>query len=165
VPGTVKIQQNALLDNSKYPALIAHSGTAGTSLTRRVTSQYTAGALDVHVAGGTITAGTITIGTSINTYGTSGSITDGSTGTIVDYVTPAGFELKGFVATGEGQGFYYLQIGAGTTKYSYRTSIADKNAQVVLPNPEVIAASTNLFLKIDNENGNTVNFEGAILGE
>ena len=47
-----------------------------------------------------------------------------------------------------------MEIGAGTTKYVYRTSVADKNAQVVLPNPETIASSTNLFLKVDNENGN-----------
>ena len=47
----------------------------------------------------------------------------------------------------------------------YRNSIADKNAQVVLPNPETIASSTNLFLKVDNENGNTVNFQGVVVGE
>ena len=165
MPGTIKIQQNAIQDNSKFPALIAHSGTAGTSLTRRVTSSQTAGALDIHVMGGTVSGGTFVVGTAINTFGTTGSITDGSTGTLVNYTTPASFKLRGFVASGEGQGFYYLQIGAGTTKYVYRTSVADKNAQVILPNPEPIASSTNLFLKVDNENGNTINYEGCLLGE
>ena len=163
--GTVKIQQNALQDNSRFPGLIAHSGTAGTSLIRRITSSQTAGALDIHVMGGTVSGGTFVVGTAINTFGTTGSITDGSTGTLVSYITPANFKLRGFVASGEGQGFYYLEIGAGTTKYVYRTSVADKSAQVILPNPEPIASSTNLFLKVNNENGNTVNYEGVIIGE
>jgi len=108
---------------------------------------------------------TTTTAAAINTFGTTGSILDGATGTIVSYITPAGFKLKGFIANGEGQGYYYLQIGAGTTKYSYRTSIADKAAQIILPSPETIPSSTNLFLKVDNENGTTVNYEGAIIGE
>lgn len=152
--------QNAINDNNSIYALTAHTGTAGTAETVRVTADST-GALNI---AGTISA-TSTTAAAINTYGTSGSIADGATGTIVNYVSPANFKLKGFIASGEGQGFYYLQIGAGTTKYIYRTSIADKNAQVVLPNPEAIASSTNLFLKVDNENGNTVNYEGAIIGE
>ena len=152
--------QNAIQDQNFFPALTAHTGTAGTADTIRVTADST-GALNI---AGTISA-TSSTANAINTFGTSGSITDGSTGTIVSYITPANFKLRGFVASGEGQGFYYLQIGAGTTKYSYRTSIADKNAQVVLPNPEAIASSTNLFLKVDNENGNTVNYEGVIIGE
>ena len=146
------------------PALIVHSGTAGTAQTRRVTSQNTAGAVDVHIAGGTVSA-SATTANAINTFGTTGTIADGVTGTIIDYVTPANFKLKGFVASGEGQGFYYLEIGAGTTKYVYRTSVADKNAQVILSNPEAIASSTNLFLKVDNENGNSVNYQGVIIGE
>ena len=156
--------QDAEFDRNNISGLLAHSGTAGTSQTRKITSENTAGALDVHVAGGTVSA-SATTANAINTFGTSGSITDGSTGTLVSYITPAGFKLRGFVASGEGQGYYYLQIGAGTTKYSYRTIIADKNAQVILPNPEPIASSTNLFLKVDNENGNTVNFEGVVIGE
>ena len=150
-------------DPNHVPALIAHTGTSGTSQTQRVTSQNT-GALDVHIASGTVSA-SATTANAINTFGTTGTITDGVTGTIVSYVTPANFKLRGFVASGEGQGFYYLEIGAGTTKYVYRTSVADKNAQVVLPNPEAIASSTNLFLKVDNENGNSVNYQGAIIGE
>src|SRR3990167_221125 len=106
-------------DPNHVPALIVHSGTAGTAQTRRVTSQNTAGAVDVHIAGGTVSA-SATTANAINTFGTTGTIADGVTGTIIDYVTPANFKLKGFVASGEGQGFYYLEIGAGTTKYVYR---------------------------------------------
>jgi len=156
--------ENAIQDDNQFTALTAHSGTAGTAQTRRLTSENTAGALDIHIAGGTVAASSTTA-SAINTFGSSGSITDGSTGTIVDYVTPAGFKLRGFVASGEGQGYYQLQIGAGTTKYIYRTTIADKNAQIILSNPEAIPTSTNLFLLIDNDNGNTVNFEGCLLGE
>jgi len=172
--------QNARQDDNQFPALTAHTGTAGTSTVVRVVANSSGqiGVFGTVATGASVTVGTIdeitnivggTLSTSsttgINTFGTSGSITDGSTGTLVSYITPAGFKLRGFVASGEGQGYYYLEIGAGTAKYMYRTSIADKNAQVVLPNPETIASSTNLFLKVDNENGNTVNYQGAIIGE
>ena len=177
---TVKANQDAIQDNNKYPALTAHTGTAGTALVVRVVAN-SSGQIGVYgtvETGASVTVGTIdeitnivggTLSTSsttgINTFGSTGSIDDNTTGTIVSYITPAGFKLRGFMASGEGQGYYYLQIGAGTTKYAYRTSIADKNAQVILPNPETIASSTNLFLKVDNENSSTVNYEGAIIGE
>src|SRR3990167_8226645 len=54
----IKAHQDAIIDNSqKTPALIAHSGTAGTALTRRITSTNTAGALDVHIAGTSVEIG------------------------------------------------------------------------------------------------------------
>ena len=90
MPGTVKVQQNALQDNSKNPALIAHSGTAGTALTRRITSSGTPGALDVMVVGTSVTIGggsnvNIVTGTQ-QTLGTVGVLNTGSvvvtTGTI-----------------------------------------------------------------------------------
>ena len=172
--------QNSRQDQNNVNALIAHTGTAGTAETVRVVAD-TAGRIGVYgsvetsasVSVGTIAEITNIVGgtlstsstTGINTFGTSGSIADSTTGTIVSYITPAGFKLRGFVASGEGQGYYYLQVGAGTTKYVYRTSVADKNAQVILPNPETIPSSTNLFLKVDNENGNTVNYQGVVIGE
>ena len=54
--------QDAIQDKNWKPALLAHTGTAGTAETIRVTSQNTAGAVDVHIAGGSavVTAGTFT---------------------------------------------------------------------------------------------------------
>src|SRR3990167_6534674 len=79
------MDQPSRQDQNHVNALIVHSGTAGTAQTRRVTSQNTAGAVDVHIAGGTVSA-SATTANAINTFGTTGTITDGATGTIVDYL-------------------------------------------------------------------------------
>ena len=178
--------QPARQDSNQFPTNIYVAGTSGTAAagTEDIVqgradpttgAQYVynlgpAGTTSTAISGGTLNlleAGTFstTVTAAINTYGTSGSIADGATGTIVNYTSPAGFKLKGFYASGEGQGYFYLQIGSGTTKYFYRTSVADKVAKVALPNPEAIPTSTSLLLKVDNENGDTRNFEGAVLGE
>src|SRR3990167_2526845 len=149
-------------DANQFPTNIYVAGTTGTAMAG--TEDIIAGRADPSTGAQYVynlgPAGTTSTANAINTYGTSGSIADGATGTIVNYTTPANFKLKGFIATGEGQGYFYLQIGAGTTKYSYRTSIADKVAKLELPNGESIASSTSLLLKVDNENGDTRNFEG-----
>ena len=178
--------QDARQDRNQFPTTTYVAGTSGTAAggTEDVVqgradpstgAQYVynlgpAGTTSIQLSGGTLNlleAGTFstTVAAAINTYGTSGSIADGATGTIVNYTTPAGFKLRGFYATGEGQGYFYLEVGSGTTKYSYRTSIADKVARLELPNPEAIPTSTSVFLKVDNENGDTRNFEGAVMGE
>ena len=187
--GTVRteVPYNAAQDANKFPTQTFVSGTIGTADANGTAeivrggadpttgAQYVynlgpAGTTSTAISGGTLNlleAGTFstTTAAAINTFGTSGSIADSATGTIVSYSTPAGFKFRGFNATGEGQGYFYLQIGSGTTKYSYRTSVADKVARLTLPNPESIPTSTTLLLKVDNENGDTRNFEGAVLGE
>src|SRR3990167_4301932 len=187
--GTVRteVPYNAAQDANKFPTQILGSGTIGTADANGTAeivrggadpttgAQYVynlgpAGTTSTAISGGTLNlleAGTFstTTAVAINTYGTSCSIADAATGTIVNYSTPAGFKLRGFNATGEGQGYFYLQIGSGTTKYSYRTSVANKVARIELPNPEAIPTSTTLLLKVDNENGDTRNFEGVVLGE
>src|SRR3990167_3675315 len=155
VNGTAEIVRGGA-DPSTGAQYVYNLGPAGTTA-----NTITGGTLNLLEAGTFST----TTAVAINTYVTSGSIADTATGTIVNYSTPAGFKLRGFNATGEGQGYFYLQIGSGTTKYSYRTSVADKVARLTLPNPESIPTSTTLLLKVDNENGDTRNFEGCLLGE
>jgi hypothetical protein len=151
--------QNAKFDDNRVTALTAHTGTAGTAETQRVVAST-----DGHVG----VFGTVTsqgAPNAINTYGTSGTLSDGEVGTIVNYTSPANFKLRGFYATGTGQGYYTLEIGAGTVKYSYRTNITDKVAKLNFNNPESIASSTSLLLKVENENGDAQTFEGVVLGE
>ena len=50
------MNQNAKQDDNLFPALTAHTGTADTAETIRLTSANTPGALDIHLLGGTITA-------------------------------------------------------------------------------------------------------------
>src|SRR3990167_9477077 len=87
----IKAHQDAIIDNSqKTPALIAHSGTAGTALTRRITSTNTAGALDVHIAGTSVEIGggsnvNIVTGTQqpLATVGTIENLVGGSIGSVL----------------------------------------------------------------------------------
>ena len=87
----IKAHQDAIIDNSqKTPALIAHSGTAGTALTRRITSTSTAGALDVHIAGTSVEIGggsnvNIVTGTQqrLGTVGTIENLVGGTIGSVL----------------------------------------------------------------------------------
>ena len=166
--------QNSRLDDNHIPSQTGVSGTLGTSAVGtedlvQFTADPTSGAQYVYNLApiGSLTVGSITTSEvpATNTYGTSGSIADNALGTLVDYMTGTSFKLRGFTATGEGQGYFSLQIGVGSTKYSYYTSIADKTARMFLPNPEAIASSTRVILTVTNQNGDTRNFEGVVIGE
>lgn len=149
--------QNAIQDENQFPALIAHSGTAGTATPIRVTA--TDGAINV---AGTFSS---TAATATNTYGSVSTVVNDTTGTVVNIGSVgSGFKLKGFYATGSGQGYYSLLVN-GTPRLFYRTNIADKVADVILPNPDSLSAGDQVLLKVVNENGDTQDFEGIILGE
>lgn len=161
---------NAKLDANQYPSTTVVTGTAGTSDTSgtaavlRVGGDPTTGAMYVYNLAPAASV-TTSEAAANNTFGTSGSIADGATGTLVNFTSGTSFKLKGFSATGEGQGYFALQIGVGTTKYSGYTSVANKVAQVILPNPDAVPSSTVVQLLVTNQNGDTRNFEGVILGE
>src|SRR3972149_7830953 len=145
-------------DSSTGAQYVYNLGPAGTTA-----QVLTGGTLNVLEAG-TFTAEQ-TVAPAVNTYGTSGTLVSEAVGTIVNYTAGTAFKLRGFLATGSGQGYFTLEIGVGTITYFYRTNIADKVAQVVLPNPMTIPSSTAVILKVQNENGDSQTFEGQILGE
>ena len=66
----VKNHENAITDRNYKPALTAHSGTAGTALTKRITSQNTVGAVDVHTAGETARSAIVAFVTDVPTAAT-----------------------------------------------------------------------------------------------
>lgn len=166
---------NAALDANQYPSLTVVSGTAGTADLAgtaeviRVGGDPSSGAIYVYnlAPAGSLSIGSLSVTETPanNTFGTSGSIADGAVGTIVNFTSGTSFKLKGFSATGEGQGYFALQIGVGTTKYSGYTSVANKVAQVILPNPDSVPSSTVVQLIVTNQNSSTCNFEGVVLGE
>ena len=175
--GTIRTEApyNAAQDANKFPTQTFISGTAGTADVNGTAEVIRGGADPLTGAqyvynlapAGSLSVGSLTAAevAATNTFGTSGSIADGVTGTIIDYTAGTAYKLRGFSATGEGQGYFALQIGVGTTKYSGATSVANKIAQVILPNPEAVASSTRVLLVVTNQNGDTRNFEGCIFGE
>src|SRR3990167_11395931 len=75
MPGTIKAHQDAIGDNNISFALIGHTGTAGTALTRRITTQAN-GAIYAHITGGTVVS-SVTVD-DINQVGTVGVLNSGS---------------------------------------------------------------------------------------
>jgi len=166
---------NASQDANKFPTNTFVSGTVGTAdvngtaeIVRGAADPLTGAQFVYNLApAGSLSVGSLTAAevAATNTFGTSGSIADTVTGTLVDYTAGTAFKLRGFSATGEGQGYFALQIGVGTTKYSGATSVANKIARIILPNPEAVASSTRVLLLVTNQNGDTRSFEGVIFGE
>lgn len=58
--------QDAIQDRNQVQALLAHSGTAGTAETRRVTSSGTPGALDIMIVGTSVDISGAAAGTNVN---------------------------------------------------------------------------------------------------
>ena len=106
--------QEAKQDPNQFPALILHTGTAGTAETVRATGQAL-GAQNVHITGGTVIAGTlvsIASGTQqiLDTVGTIGVVNAGSV-----VVTNGTITSLGGTSTVEQQFSYNHQSASGTT--------------------------------------------------
>ena len=79
--------QDSVQDSNRIAALIAHTGTAGTAETRRITSSGTPGGLDVYIVGTGVEIGGVASGTNVNIVtGTLDEITNIVGGTLADVV-------------------------------------------------------------------------------
>lgn len=99
-------------------------------------------------------------------YGTLTSIANGSLNTLATYTVPTGkvFWLGGMVATGEVDGRYVIKID-GVIKFVYRTSGAERNAEMLL---SIISINANagavITLEVEHFDSATASFEGSLLG-
>ena len=98
--------RDASLDNSSFPALIAHAGTTVNGETRKVTAQAS-GALDTHITGGTVNVDitgadvvSVSSGTQ-QTLGTVGVVNNLVTGTVAAVTSVANL-VKGTITKIEG---------------------------------------------------------------
>src|SRR3990167_10199393 len=100
--------QDAKQDRNQFPGLIVVQGTAGTADTG--TPNDGSGTSVLLRVGGNPQTGAMYVqdlSPSSNTYGSVATVVDGATGTIISIgTTAAGFKLRGFLATGSGQGYY-----------------------------------------------------------
>lgn len=99
-----------------------------------------------------------------NTYGEQAAVPSGNTVTLVSYSAGASWKFRGFVAGGEIDGRFFIQFD-GTTKYVVRTNIAERQAALILPNPDAAAGGTTVTLKVESTGETTGAFEGTLLGE
>lgn len=98
-----------------------------------------------------------------NTYGEQAGVPSGNTVTLVSYAAAAAWKFTGFIADGEADGRYFVQFDA-VTKYQRRTNIAQRQAELILPNPDAAAGGTTVTLKVENVGEVAADFEGTLLG-
>ena len=99
-----------------------------------------------------------------NAWGQSLALTAGETGTLASVlINSAGYQVKGFIAHGTGDGYWALQI-ASATVFSGRTRSTLPTLVITLPNGISVATGSLVALKVTNESGSTADYEATLLG-
>lgn len=92
------------------------------------------------------------------------AVTNGATATLASVlVSSAGYQCKGFIAHGTGDGYFYVQVG-GATVLSGRTRVSMPTLVVTLPNGVAVAAGQTVSFTVRNESGSTADYEATLLG-
>lgn len=99
-----------------------------------------------------------------STWAQSLAVTAGATPTVISIAsTVAGYQVKGLIAHGTGDGYFVVQVGA-ITIVSGRTRSTAPMLQLLLPNGISIATASALTVKVTNESGSTADYEVTLLG-
>lgn len=102
---------------------------------------------------------------SVNYWGQVSSVTDGATATLVNIPFSLNhYRIQGFIATGNGDGYIFLQVN-NLTVLSSRIKWSVPTTIIELPNPISVTNGATVTLKVTNESGSTANFEATLLGE
>lgn len=99
-----------------------------------------------------------------NAFGQAVALVASSTATLAS-VTPvaAGFQIRGFVATGTGDGYFSVKV-ASTKVLTGRIRGSLPTLVVMLPNGIPVAPGQAITLDVTNESGSTADFEATLLG-
>lgn len=111
-------------------------------------------------------SGTVTtvVGSANNNWAQALATTSAATATIISIASSvAGYQLKGFIAHGTGDGYFFVQIGA-VTVLSGRTRATLPTVIITLPNGLPISTGSAVTLKVTNESGSTADYEATLLG-
>ena len=99
-----------------------------------------------------------------DSWGQSLSVTAGASVTLASITAPAGFQVKGFVAHGTGDGYFAVQV-AGLTVLSGRTRSTMPTLVITLPDGIAAATGAAVTLTVTNESGSTSDYEATLLGK
>ena len=103
-------------------------------------------------------------GAASNNWGQALAVTAGATGTLASIASSlAGYQIKGIVAHGTGDGYFFVQV-ASVTVLSGRTRATAPMLVVFLPNGISVPAASLVTLKVTNECGSTADYEATLLG-
>lgn len=153
-----------MADNSTLPAtgdVIAADEIAGVKYQRiKVNFGVDGVSTDVSASTPLPVAGAV----ASNTWGQSLALTAGATGTLASIASSvAGYQIKGLVAHGTGDGYWFLQV-ASITVLSGRTRSTSPTLALSLPNGVSVPAASLVTLKVTNESGSTADYEATLLG-
>ena len=99
-----------------------------------------------------------------NNWGQALAVTAAATGTLASIASSvAGYQIKGIVAHGTGDGYFFVQV-ASVTVLSGRTRATAPMLIVSLPNGISVPAASLVTLKVTNESGSTADYEATLLG-
>ena len=99
-----------------------------------------------------------------STWAQSLAVVSGATPTVISIAsTTAGYQVKGLICHGTGDGYFFIQIGS-VTILSGRTRSTLPTLQILLPNGINIATGSVLSVKVTNESGSTADYEVTLLG-
>ena len=99
-----------------------------------------------------------------NSWGQALAVTAGSTGTLASITSSlAGYQIKGLVAHGTGDGYWMVQV-ANLTVLSGRTRFTQPTLPIILPNGINVVTGSLVTLKVTNESGSTADYEAILLG-
>ena len=110
------------------------------------------------------TALSISAASGSSTWAQSLAVVAGATPTVISIAsTIAGYQLKGLIGHGTGDGYFFVQVG-GITIVSGRTRSTAPMLQIIIPNGIAITTSSALTVKVTNESGSTADYEVTLLG-
>lgn len=100
----------------------------------------------------------------INNFGQALAVTTGATATLANIASStAGYQIKGFIAHGTGDGYFSLQV-ASVTLLSGRTRSTLPTLVISLANGVNVPTGSVVTLKVTNESGSTADYEATLLG-
>lgn len=100
-----------------------------------------------------------------NSFGQAVALAAGATATLATVLSaPAGFKLKGVIATGNGDAYVFVQINS-ITVLSGRTKWTVPTLELILPNGVEVATGATVAIKVTNECGSIADYEATLLGE
>lgn len=100
----------------------------------------------------------------VNQWGQALSVAPGETATLAAIGSSRpGYSVRGLIATGRGEGYFFLQVDA-LTVLSGRLRLGQPNLVLVLPNAIHMDTNSTVTLQVTNEASSATDFEATLLG-
>ncbi len=99
-----------------------------------------------------------------NVFGEVIGVVSGNTANVITYTAPAGYRVRGFNATGDGDGYFALKVN-GVTALSARIHIMEKTIGATLYLADAVSLGDIITLSVKNESDTICSYEATLIGE